>query len=57
MVECRNKTQTRRDDVARRGYKARHALYDLNKKLNKRIREEENEHRLAEIYSVSCSCT
>ena len=43
----------RQDDEAGRGYKARQKLYDLNKKLKKRIQEEEIECQLAEIYSLS----
>ena len=43
----------RQDEEAGRGYKARQKLYDLNKKLKKRIQEEEIECQLAEIYSLS----
>ena len=49
--EGRNKT--RRDDVARRGYKARQILYNLNKKLNKQTREEDSQHLLPEICNLS----
>jgi hypothetical protein len=41
----------RLDDVARRGHKAWQARKNLNKKLNKRTREEERERQLAEIYN------
>ena len=43
----------RQDAEARREYKAWQARKDLNKKLNKRTREEERERRLAELCSLS----
>ena len=51
LREWRNKT--RQDEEARRGHKAWQARKNLNKKLNKRIQEEEIERQLAGICNLS----